>query len=531
MAAAESRMFTIEDTMKLIADKAKESDNFWVKVQRRAHPGAHPVIVATLSGANVQHFASPELWVPVLCGGGKFLLQAFHESDANKLVGGAILFPVDGIDVRDVDYSIFDASGDAKKADWRGPARLEYPKPASASQRQEMPMYGINVPPAPGSGDSATNNRQAWPRLAGGNVHREGYDEPLGQKAAGVEAERRILEKEKLDVERDRHRAELDSIRRAHDSELKSMEARLEARFSSKPSGPDPIATMMLEVMKQQAEDRRDAAKQAAEDRRAAAERQDRADARFTQLLEKMSDRKEKDPIETVKAVAELVRPKNDDSVMMKTMHNMAEMQSSMVGAAMDFVDAASRMQLGGGGNEDEPKWMKGVERLVKGVGKMAAAAQLRQPQAFGQAPQPPAPPFQPPQPLPPPPPRAAQPQPPPAPPQSELSIIDQIEHAIRQHHNVVEVAGAIIKFYEEASVKKALQESDGDFEILVQKRLGTWVAEAPNNSEYLMKLFAELQKQAAAAGFEISDADSDDEEDAEVEEAGSDDEGDEDEE
>jgi hypothetical protein len=526
-------MYSIEETMKLIADKAKESDNFWVKVQRRAHPGAHPTIVATLSGANVQHFTSPELWIPTLCGGGKFLIQAFHESDANRLIGGAILFPVDGIDVRDVDYSIFDTSGDAKKADWRGPARLEYPK-ASAPVQQDMPMYGIKAPPAPGSGDSATN-RHAWPRLAGGGVQREEYDDggPFGRRAGAIEAERRGLEKEKLEAERERHRTEIDGLKRTHDSELKSLEARLLSEIRGvKATGPDPT----IEFFKQMSEDRRAQEVRAAEDRRAAElrgaeERKAAADdrraseARFERLLEKLSERKEKDPLEVLKTAAELIRPKNDDNAMMKTVHNMVEMQSSMVGAAMDFVDHASRLQLGAGG-EEEPRWMKGVERLLKGVGRMATAAQMRQPQPqpqFVQQPQ-----MQAPAPGMPPPPAAPQ-QPPQQ--QSKLSVIDQIEAAIRQHYDVKHIAGALIKFYQDPTVQKLLEESDGDFETAVQKRLGNWHNESPANAAYLKSLFDEVNRQVAAAGFLADDEGDEDDgvEDAEVE--GGDDEGDEDEE
>lgn len=511
--AAEQRMFSTDDTLRLIGDKAKESDNFWIKVQRRAHPGAHPVIVATLSGANMQHFASPELWLPTLCGGGKFLLQAYHESDANKLLGGAILFPVDGIDVRDVDLSIFDGNGDSKRADWRGPARLEYPKASAPAQhQQEMPMYGIKAPPAPGSGDSATINRQAWPRSAGGGAHREPYDDgsPLGHKAGAIEAERRLLEKEKLDIERERHRAELDSIKRTHDAELKAVEARLDAKLAiaKQPAGPDPVMAVLTKIMEQQAEDRREAARQAAEDRRAAEARQEKADARFASVLEKMSERKERDPLEIIGKVAELIKPKGDDTAMMKSVNNIIEMQGTMMGSAMDFVEHASRLAMGGEGGEDEPKWLKGVERLVRGVGKMATAAQVSRPQL----PQPPQMQGQPQQP----PPRPQNPQPQQAPQQqqpnqSALSVVQQIELAIKQKYDVTKIAAALLQFYQDESVQAALEESGGDFELLVQKRLGNWANESPENAAYIKKLFEEVQRQVQAAGFSAGPDEGDD--------------------
>lgn len=527
MPPAEQRMYSTDETLKLISDKSKESDNFWIKVQRRAHPGAHPTIVATLSGANAQHFASPELWVPTLCGGGKFLLLAFHETDLQKNLGGAILFPVDGMDVRDVDLSIFDSSGEAKRSDWRGPARLEFPKASAPAVQQEMPMYGVRAPSAPGSGDSATINRQAWPRLAGGGggVQREQYDDGghFSSKAAGIEAERRVLEKEKLEAERQKHRDELEQIRRSHDSELKALESRFESKLAAitvaaKPTGPDPTMQVLMEMMKQQSEDRRLVVAQAAEDRRAAEARQQKADERFAMVLEKMAERKEKDPLEVLKAAADLIKPKNDDSAMMKTVHNMVEMQGTMMESAMNFVEHTSRLALGGEQGEEEPKWMKAAERLVRGVGKMATAAQVSRPQL----PVPAQPMPQQVQTQPQPQARPAQ-QRPQQPPQTQMPVIDQIEAAIRQRFDVTQIAAALIKFYSDESIQKALEDAGGDFELLVQKRLGSWVNESPENGAYIKKLFEEVQRQVEAAGFVASDDEEGDdeggEEDAQVDE------------
>lgn len=529
MAAAESRMFTTEDTLRLIADKAKEAgDDFWIKVQRRAHLGAHPSIIATMSGANVQHFSSPELWLPALSGGGKYLLLAFHGTDPNRSIGGAISFPVEGTDVRDVNMDLFNSAGDAKHPDWRGPARLEYPKLQAAPNMVEMPMYGIKAPPGPGSGDSATTS-QAWPRSPGGGVQRAQYDDasPFGHRAAAIEAERRALEKEKLDAERERHRTSLDDIKRAHESELKSFEARMMGLIQSKPSGPDPVASMMMEIMKQQAEDRRLAAQQAAEDRRSAAERQDRADARFAQLLEKLSERKERDPLEMMEKAANLLGGKKDNGIVeaqAKMMHTMTEMMGQQVGVAMDFVDAASKLQLGGGGGDDEPKWLKGVERLVKGVGKMATAAQLRQPP---QMMPPPPPPGVPPHlraapPLPPQVQQRAQQQPQQPPPSQETqaSVVQQLEAAIRARYDINQIVEALAKHLEDPTVQQFLEASDGDFEKAVYARLGPWANESAENAAYLKALF-----NAVKTKFGIEDeADGDDgEEDAEYEDSSED--------
>lgn len=532
MAAAEQRIFTHEDSLRLLNEKAKESDEFVLKLQRRVHLGSTPTIIATFEGARVQHFTSPELWVPQLAGGGKFFLQGYHVSDTNKAVGSFISFSVDSEEARDVDM------GAPKKPGWRGPAEMVFPKEADRRAAPEMPLYDIRTPPAPGSGDSATRTH-AWPRPAGGGVHRESYDDAFGQRAGALEAERRRLEVDKLEAERDKHKAELIARDAAHKAEMAMLETKLLSEIrSSKPTGPDP---MMLEIMKQQAEDRRaaqalaeanrqaEAVRQdridarAAEERKADRERQDkidqrladdrRADAmRFEKLFEKLTERKERDPLEIIEKVSSLVAKKdgNPDAIM-KSVHNMVEMQSAMMGSAMDFVQHASNLQMGGG--EQEPSWVKGIDRLMKGIGKMAMA----------RAAPPPLPPAQ--QVV------NGQPQQPQQPAQqkpAELPIIDQIIHAIRIYHPPDQVAKALIHYYKDASIQQALAEAGGDPEQAFKNRLGNWVDENHNkNSPYMKQLVAELEKQLQAAGFYADDSEpaakeseSDDgEEEAQVEE------------
>lgn len=523
MGAAEQRTFTQEDSLKELAKKAAESDSFFLKVFRRAHMGSLPTIVASFSGAQIAHFTSPELWLPQLAGGGKFLLQGYHESNLNAPVGSFIMFTVDNDEPRDVDINA------PKKAGWRGPPTLEFPKEQERRPVvDEMPLYGVRSPSAPGSGDSATRSSPAWPRQAGGGAHRQSYEpgeEAFGPRAYALEAERRKLEADKLEAAREKHRAELEMVKQTHAAEMKALEARIESKLSQKPT-EDSGSKMLLEFMKQQAEDRRAAAEAAREERRLERERLDKLELRLAEdrradrersdrLFEKLAERKEKDPIELVKQVVELTGKKgNDAEVMMKSVHNMVEMQSSMMGAAMDFVDQASRLQLPGGG-DNEPAWVKGVDRLIKGIGKMAMArgpAPVLPParQVVNQQGQP--------QPAP------GQPQSQPQQPQQVPPMIDQIEGAIRIHHPPDLVAKALVHYYKDPSIQSALAEAGGDFELAFKNRLKNWPDEAPENRAYLTQLVQALEKQLQSAGFYADDPP--DEEGDESE--GGDDEGDE---
>jgi hypothetical protein len=81
------------------------------------------------------------------------------------------------------------------------------------------------------------------------------------------------------------------------------------------------------------------------------------------------------------------------------------------------------------------------------------------------------------------------------------LTVIEQFEQAIRAKTPPEQIAKALISYAQEPTIQKALIESGGDFEAAFYKRLGNWHLEAPSNAEYLKALFAEVEKQAVAAG------------------------------
>lgn len=522
MAAAEQRNFTTDQTLQMLQDRAKDSDDFYLKLFRKPHPAALPQITASFTGAQLAHFTSPELWIPTLCGGGKYLLQAFHASEPSKQIGGMLNFPIDGQAERNVD---FDAPG---KAGWRGPQTLEFPKREEARQQENLPLYGVNSPPAPGSGGGASNTNPAWSRSAGGGVHREGYDEPNTWRtgAQALEAERRVLEKEKLEQERANHRAEIDRIQAKHDSELKLSMATLRSEFASaKPTGPDSTMLVFMEMMKQQAASAQAAEARAADDRKEARLAQERADARFFAMIEKIGNKKETDPLEMVAKVIELTGggKKADSGIIeaqAKMLHSMSEMTQHQVGVAMDFVSAAADMQLGAQ-KEDKPGWEKALDKVAKGIGNFAAArsAQVPHPPAQqivgGSVMQQPPPPQTYEQ-------QARQPPPPPQqprPPQNhtDKSVAVQIKEAIESKTDPKHVAAAVVAYANDPSMLQALAAGAGDPEKAIRSMLGTWVNAAPSNGEYLKVLFTEIEAQAKAAGLIPQDdvaEDSDDEED-----------------
>lgn len=547
---ANERIATSEETLTMLRDRAKDQDAFSVKVYRRKHLSLPPELVASLAGAVISHFVNPELWLPQLAGGGKFQLQVFHpSSDVNKPVGGMLSIAIDTIDSRDVDITAPSRSG------WQGPGEITFPLKDSARPAQQNDMgYGASIsPPGPGSTDSASSPTHGWPRVPGGGVARMPYgnEQPGWEARAGlaaIETERRRFEEEKLAAEREKHKNEIAALQKSHEADNRALKAELMGEIrAAKPTGPDPMATLLTSMMAQQAEDRRAAEAQRSEDRRLAAAAQERSDARFMSMMEKMNDRPKEDPLALVAKVMELTGggKKGNDGIVeaqTKMMHSMSEMMSQQVGVAMEFVSAAADMQLGQqGGNE--PGWVKGLESVVKTVGAMAKGAQIKRPAPIGQPPQQPLPPQaqahpdqQYPQPAP-----GSQAQPVPVQqfakpakqPKAEMPpAIDQFINAIKNYNlPPAHIAKALVTNISDPSLIEAFAAAGGDFEALIQQRLGAWANEKPENAVYLVALIAEVKRQFIEAGIIEADApvgEQEEQGDGEEEEEGQIEEGDE---
>ncbi len=502
MAQLSDRAIPPEETYNMLREKAKtDGDAFTVKVWRRQHIGAVPELTASLSGAQVEHFSNPELWLPNLCGGGNFSLQGYHPTDLGKPVGGFLQFKVSQ-EPKDVDGAVL------KKTEWRGPSTLDFPQAAPARDREAGSIYDLRSPTAPGNGDQRHHSTQAaLPRSAVGGLHSveyggEGIWQERQRLQGQVESEKRKLEEERMVNEREKHRNELESLKKSHEADMAKLEARLMGAFQSqKPTGPDPSVVMFETMMRMQAEnakqaseDRREREKIAADDRRAAELRQERNDERFNKLLEKMSDRPKEDPLAMIEKVTNLVGKNNSNEAQMKMMGNMAEMHSVQMGTAMDFIQAAADMQLGARDKEESPI-IKGIEAAVKGVAAMAKGAQAkRAPQQFAQPQLPPT--YE----------QQARAQPPPQPqqqpPQRQPTILEQLENGIRGKAPIETVAKAIVNHIKDPSVSAALIEVGMDFEVLIQNRLGVWAKEHVENEAYITALIAAVEKELKLAGY-----------------------------
>ncbi len=532
MAAVNERAIPTEETFHLLREKAKaEGDAFTVKVWRKSHIGGVPELQATLSGASIEHFNSPELWIPQLCGGGLLSMQGYHPTDLAKAIGGILQLKISQ-EAKAIDPSV------VTKPEWRGPPVLDFPQKEAVREREQTSIYGIGSPTAPGNGEQRHQNNQAdnpgkrWEVRSPDYGSETPWQEQRRLQQA-LELEKRKLDEERLANERQKHKDELIAQAKSHEADLRALKAELMGAIQlNKPTGPDASVTffqtlmqMQQENAKQAAEDRREREKLAAEERKEDRARQERSDERFNKLMEKISERPKEDPLAMIEKVSNIMGKNNSNDAQMKMMSNMAEMHSVQMGSAMDFIQAAADMQLGGREKEESPI-IKGIEAAVKGVAAFAKGAQAkRPPQQFAQ-PQLPQTYEQ----------QARTPQPPrpPAPPAAQKmpSILEQIEIGIKSKAPIAGpdgVAKAIVNHIKEESMLAALTEVNFDFEVLVNNRLGIWANEHVDNAAYLKALTAEVEKELKLAGY--IQGDDDEAPEGMVEDTQTDDDGDENEE
>ncbi len=493
MAAPQQQIFKEEETLNLIREKAKEVDNFNIKIYRVKHISLPAEVIASFSGAVLQNLVDPQLWLPQVAGGGKYRIQAYHQSDLAKPVGGFLSFLLDS-EPREVDISA------ATRPGWQGPAELTYPLKEVRSAPDEGYLgTPIRPPPGPGSGNSATGGTPVWGRSpGGGSVRRVDYEndpdwERTPRGLTVLEMERRKLEEEKLSAERDRTRERLEAQAKAHEADLRALRAEMTAKIDSvRNTGPDPMAGLITMMMTQAAEDRRAAEARASAERLAQQAAQQASDARFALMIEKMNDKPKENPLEMVAKVAEILHKGNSNEASMKMMHNMAEMHGVQMETAMNFIEHAANLQMGG--QSEEPGWVKALDSAVKTIGSIAKGVTLKKPMQLA-APQPP-----PPQQLPP-----EAPQPPrrgPPPPK-----LEQFIEAIKRGGGptalpVQQIAEALKKEIMDPSIQEAFHEAGMDFEKVIQKHLSNWANEKVEHAAYLQALIAEVKRVFIAAGW-----------------------------
>lgn len=544
-----------EDTIALMNAKATaDGDDWWLKVHRRRHIGALPELIATLHNAQVIHAANPETWLPRLAGGGPtFVLHVYHAKTPTVLLGTLqFQIPTDNNPEKSVDPSV------TKSQTWAGPRTLAWP-PASNEDKQQD-RYSISAPPASPSGNSAANNVPGGGSPGVSNFASAQIAQ-LDAANARIEIERQKLAAEREQMAEERRRLELDAVKTQASQNLKELEARILAAQTQQSNaisealrglaqqntapkldivGLIGAAGGILGPVLAQMHQSSQAAREAQEKSQALALQQQAEQTRV--LMTAMLSKPGLDPtIEKMFDKLERVLEKSQaQQVPQSTMlHTMAESMGSMMNMSMELAQTAADLNINGGGSraEDHPAY-KAIREAVKGVSAMMAGYQqsVKQQAAPAQVPNVPA--F--PQPALPQRPMQQQAQhvvhangqPPGAPvltqapagqelvPNQPLSIeisettdvpalLEQMIYALSEPAHV---AAVFVQTIGHPTMRKALDEADGEIEEMISRRIMPFILKHPEHVPYLKSVHDEIEKQGAVAGiFEDDDADDDD--------------------
>jgi hypothetical protein len=533
---ADTKILSEPETIALLNERAKaDGDSFWIKVFRKRSAGATPEAVATFTDARVIHMQHPETWLPRAAGGGPvFLLGAYHEKEPSTSLGSLkqVSVPIDTCPPKPVDPEVVKSTG------WNGPASLMWPTANDNPQPvPQSPSYSISPPwsasPLPGS--SAANT---GPVASGGGILGVGFSAELAhlerekERLAAAQrdyfdrAAREDRERIELNARRDReqaeavakkereladekHRMELESIRRESETNLKLLEAKLSAAAPKKDmmetwapilAAISPIAAQFIQS---QNESKLAMAKQAADMTAQLQRQQDAAAAQHQQMLTMLLSRPSVDPaVEKVldRMVATMEKNKPDPAAST----HMIEAMSSMTDMTMNMMHSMADLNLNGGAQPEHPA-LKAVKQGVKALTALMEGYQAQQKTAMGVPPQLPAQTRTAPaqvtqfpqqqqmqqvqqQPLP----QAAEPS---------GNAVDRLEAAIRSKSPPAAVAQMFVMSLETKEMQEALSAVDGDIGELVARRLGGWAMSDTSNAAYLGDLMKEVEKQGAAAG------------------------------
>lgn len=500
--AGDNRNLSTEEALALLSEKAKSAGDFWrVKVYRRRGPGHPQESVATFDDARVEHFANPEMWLPKVVGGAgergaSFVLAAYHMTDTvNALVQG-IHYPILGAPKVDRDNKPTYDFEAMKSPLWNGPTKLVWPEPADMKMETtitipfQSPLPGVNAPMAPVPQNTVP-----------GGATNPGNGLNLDALRTQLEFERSQLFEKSRALEESRHKMEMEQIKRENDARFREMEARL-AQPAVKQAGLVELLPAVLPMVQAIISSNN-------EMRKVMFEAQQDSAKQTTQLL------------------VQLMEKKTEETPGVKMLSQVTEAMGSMSKMMIDSMKA----QMDALNGPEEPNNLKIVREVVKGISTVASGISRPKlvPVLPGQNPQAPRPqpqmngapaqrpPVQRPVPQPQ---QVTQPKqqvPQAAETQPQMTIVDQIDHMIRQQMDVGLVATQFIKAIDDPAMNDALRKVGGDPVELFRIRLGDWVDEdQENRGGYVLGLSQELQRQLTEKGL-LEQPSAESEEDAEL--------------
>jgi hypothetical protein len=470
-----------------------DGDTFRIRVFRKKFQGAFPEAIAVFDEVQINHLASPEVWLPRLVGGGQFTIRVYHSTDTAKPIGKDLLFQITGAE-RELDPNM------VNNPNYNGPRKLAWPTPP-----EQPPGTNIHQFPAPMVPQVIAPQTSVPGGVPSGsgvqNVQPTAYDP---HAAALMSKERELYQMQhKLELERLEMRNEMRMKELSMQVELRQSQAATAAAAQPKSGGGTELIQVLVTALTPVLT--------------AIIQGQQAAQAAQTAMLQQIAQRPSMDPT-MEKIITHHVLERRDDAPNAKIMSSMAESMS----AVMDLQREAVKGALDMAGRGDEPNSIKIVRELVKAVGAASQAITMTKPGAApvvrprpkalpGGKQQPPRRVAAAPVPVPPvapgPLPVAAEPTPvpvvvfedtptePAVPPdepgewdEGEPTIVDRIEEMIRAKIDPKSVAATFIDAMNDPDMQDELQGANRDPVAMFKNRLGAWLLESPDNVSYIQQ-------------------------------------------
>lgn len=529
--------FTADETLTLIAERAKIQDRFIIRLFKKRGSGFNVVSenICSFYGA-AGHVVTPETWLPRILGGGEYTIGVFDvQGEIPQRIGGYLPYagrgPLKDFDEDDMRLAM-------RQPDWQGPGELitAKSKPEPAPQSHFQPAQNNAAPPPPGAPIIQTGTSSAMPSTYALELDYARREREFNEKAAQLrkEMDQREAEGKQRELEA-KMRAENERIRNETESKFGKLEALIE-RLAAKPEAPKesmvvqmmPLITLFLQ---QQHETR---LAMMGREKEAQASALAAQQAQQTQLMEMMKAKNGVSP--EMQMVLDMMKSASTSAA--ENMKNVIDAMGAVSKTSIGMIEAVADINLGG---QPEHPVMQAVKEGIKAMGALSKGAQASASKAVQQSQQRQLPPSYvqqaqsqpnnpqqvPVQHFPPNGAAAAQvPQPnhPPAfdglpgnpggpSPMNDgfggQDPVDYLERLIRSHADPDQVAKLFFTALPHPSMQAALKSADGSVEKLLGDRLGMWAIEEAN-LHYLEGLKAAFEEAAKEAGIEY-------EEDAEI--------------
>jgi hypothetical protein len=562
-----------EETLALLTEKAKVAgESFTIKVNRKQGLGSLYQTVAVLTGANLAHIGQPEMWLGPLCGGGDFQLAIFHTDDPATRIGG-FLFTNIKAPATEVRPEVVGSPGWVGPPEIVFP-KPNGANPFASAQSVSAPgvsgpaLTTGNMPPQQWAGNHLVHSGGTVAQMgSAGPMGPMGPVGPMGPMGFDYYAEQRRREEEQR-REEERRREEAHQRRlaelRAQEDELKRKEevAKLRAEALEREN------KLRAEIAEKEARAREEALRavnnttstkelilglapvilqfiQSSREQQNAMlnemrRSQEQANARFEALVEKLLQSQVQRPEMT--AMLELMKASSASNAEM--MGRMVEATSMVAQMSTSMIETIADLNLGGAPQghpvlEAVKEGVRALSALNQGanagakkmVQQVAKASQqlpaMTQPAVPQQAATQPVVQQTAAQPV------VAQPVPKPNMPpafdglpttpgangtsgqvQYPANPVDRLEAMIRAHHEPVEeVAKFFFDSLNTSEMRAALAAVNGDPFQLIGERLGAVWTMDEENTAYLQKLGAVVDKMGVELGvFEPEEGEGDDE-------------------